>query len=596
MITKTGILRQINALSDTCCDEWLDFECKDGTLIEDVCNDIDAPINLELVIVLDGLKIIDYEVIDELGMMIDAPYKNIALVRPVRKADQITDRLWNELSSMAKAIEQAYSQYTEKFTVKVTPYALVDTHQPYDLSFNFQAPEVLRQMEEQNPEGFDSHNYFCGYGGYRSGLNGIANTGSWKAWVFVGDYYTFLHEIGHNFGLQHSTTEGNEYGGTDWQAKYLGYPNASHQMYLNLVPERGFKDIRESEALCLLPLDCKSVDLRNGEYLVARVFAQLTSNAISGREIVSYISARKTRIQDKYGQPSFQIDKVHIHQSDPPWRSTYRSKDIAVLSEGEEFVIPDTNARVIHQGSKNGVQRVAIVYDSDTIPFPADFPEWDDIPTEPLKDEHSGIWGDSRYKDQGFDIQINKEKEQAIAYWFTYDLDGNPLFYVFDGKVNDGSITGNVIRTKNGNESVIGNGILRFIDDDDGIIRLETSIHGRVHFRLKRFTPPRTGLLSGIWTTGKFEGFSSGIFQNEVNGVIVNSALFYRYNRDGSWLVFSGQLDNEYQIQFDVLRVDNSFFKCIHHGEVVRIGSSTLDIESMNINFEGKNLKLRRVL
>lgn len=499
-----------------------DFEKLSGEVTENIINEVEAPTEQLLAVELDGNHLVSFDVIGH--RMLGQREKRVALVRVVRSEDQV-ESAWEAIKTLAEYVE-TYTRQVNRIwdVVEVTPFVVIDTDQPMGLNFNFGTPNVQAQLAEQDPN-YERHNYWGGVGGGGSGLQGIAWTGSWKFWTFMtmGGRVT-VHELWHCFGLEHSWSGNDAYGGRDFQGKHPSTHNAAALMYLGQIQDHEIHDLDEGTSF-LIPVECGSTDARPGEYRAVRV---IRDNKIC------IVSVHKDDHQSAYGKGKLIDGALWVHTYDPANRPSYRTTMIGRFMD-TPIELPN-GATVSVTGRKNGVVRIAV--DSEQRP---EFPEWPEVPgdTYPISENTAGIWYSPEYTYQG--IRLHVEGTHVQGYWFTHLPEGGRVWLVLDGHINEGIVKLNVIRTDGRSQRSDGEARLVMTGPDRGLFKVRCKTFGIDHFYLERLSfMGEDHPLTGLFETGSLEGFSSVYIDGEIH------AYFFSYNALGhpDWSIYTGPMDD----------------------------------------------------
>ena len=193
---------------------------------------------------------------------------NVAIFKTIRE-DRLPGREEEELVKVNKAaayVQRRLRQISGKFwhvDVRGFVLPLLEGEAPPDRS-QWCEPAIARYMEAHPEEFEDFEPTKCHLWGNVSG--------DYCGWGQVGGKYsmtfsscgtrTMLHELGHNFGLRHSTSGGNEYGDTScWMGKGNRGFNSPQQHKLEIDTERETIYVNKSVELLLMPISYSQDDL-----------------------------------------------------------------------------------------------------------------------------------------------------------------------------------------------------------------------------------------------------------------------------------------------------------------------------------------------
>jgi hypothetical protein len=519
------------------------FVPEKGETIVGLTNEAEAPINKRIDVDIVDNVLVSYEWVGPVVMAFkEQTRKDICLAYVVKDAADINKAKHAHAKKMARAVELILSLMAHgKWDVTVTPY-VIQSDQVFGIyQFRWDHEDVKRQLKEQNPKDWDKHNYWCGMGGFHYTLGGIAYLNSDKAWVWAQEFLsTIIHEISHMLGASHSNSNaGTEYGGWDYMGNSSHILNAHHRCVVGLQDENYIAETEDSGTFFLPPIEVPENDLRNGEHSCIRI------RHAGNRYLVA---SRKAREQHYYGVHKTHADSLEVHRIPGAWRGG-PSESVARVPVGEKRAISE-GFEIQHDGWHEGVAKVRVIIDGK-IPESKDYPS--PLVTthgDPITENHSGLWDNDNYKHQGIDLFVH-DGNRITGYWYTYHPHGErgsalsgknngKEWFVLDGEIDPETniISVTIIQTKDRILKEVGYGTLR-LSGDQLLFRSYTENYGRDHWALKRTTTPREAP-SGLYTSGKFEGYSVAKYRDE-NKDPIYTVYYYGYSGGNlQWYVYQG--------------------------------------------------------
>lgn len=505
-----GTLRQTGS------ERWV-FLGFDGGVHDDLRNPNHAPKNIQISVRIVGDTIVQWDYTDAPVYSLDDTRKDIALLRVSETS--VPPGAAETLKETAAELEHRVRlQCHDQWDVTVTPYIILnDGKQSLGLyTYSFTHSDVQRQMQEQNPDGFDQHNYFGGMGGSSPGLNGIAFLGSGRFWIYTPDNVRVItHEFFHSVGGGHSTSPASEYGDTTaiLAKAYTGL-NVLKAILFDLIPPEMVEAVGGSVTRAIVPVETHPQDVRAGELYAAKVTG----------DRLYYISTRKTSNQSVLGTREHALYVHSWERGVGSPKSVYHGS----CSEGNTLDI-EPGLSVQYAGRKDGATKARIIVDSKTpedIPWPQAQPP---MPGDPITRDHAAVWESAA--GEGLDVLISGKK--LVAYWFTYHPRGphsagfnrrknGRRWFRIDGDIRGGFADCTIYSFAGGEQKTEGTGTIRF-DADTGLLRCYTEAYGRIHLHLTRVTTPKDS--QAVWESGQHQGFSISTWGDQT--------LAYWFGRQG---------------------------------------------------------------
>lgn len=563
--TKGYLALELGAIADDCVEceeEAYTFTTEAGNVL-DVCFDTEkqaeaTPLNTLIVLSLALQDDGTYHVspnppwFTKLETELPAPstVMNVAIFKTVHE-DRLPGKEEEELVKVNKAaayVQRRLRQISGKFwhvDVRGFVLPLLKGEAPPDRSQ--WCTDAIKRYREAHPEEFeDFEPTKCHlWGNVSSDYCGWGQVGGKYSMTFsTCGTRTMLHELGHNFGLRHSTSAGNEYGDTScWMGKGNSGFNSPQQHKLEIDTERETIYVNKSVELLLMPISYSQDDL------VARSY----------QHVIVPRGSRKYYIST-YASQSY----VQVHLAGP------KPDRIHQLKVDGEVTIEDFTVQVLER--RHGIWKVRIVLPDNIEPLPVEIPE-----TLPAKQEgttigpeHHGTWWDSRMSGQGFDLQHGK-----YLFWYAFDdtkLMGQPFpsrrFFI--SVIDESEIEFPIYTTENGTledpsireETLVGYGQLGFFDNDSGLFRYRfledrygKAVRGSI--RLERLTwtdRPESGTFWNAERDG--EGFSIQFLGDAI------AAFWYTYgppDRDHIGRIVDGNSTQRWYIMTGRPESDNTW-------------------------------------
>lgn len=554
MKSYIGILRlPIATTCDGKCETYpYEFWLDDGTVITNLknCQNIPLEVRIEILLDLETRDIKNWTYVDKIAASRHVMRKDIALMYIVDEESSINDALVSRVEETAKMVEHEYKKWAAGIWEEVTctPYVFASTCTKL-ISGNCWIP-MRNHANKVNPG--NRHNYWHIWGGTNWGFCGHGYINGTQSITYANcGFSTIIHEIGHNFGLHHSgANRGGEYGEPTWMGSSgsrHGF-NAAHLRHIGLVQNEEVEHVRQGDSKRVFltnPIVDRS-DMRDGEYKLV----QVTKNDLTRG--IGYFNNRMrgTAIQIYRPDPD-----TRFHQNS--WSKTWLIEEIF---PGEHLVL-DNGVYVRNDGIVNQTANVVVKWD-DSLADPADFVPEQVLPTDthPITEDITALWDQVGSEFQGFDIRYNKQRNTVLAYWYTYDSRNTAhrrndrRWYMLQGEVKNNIAHLKVYTTSRTNVGAsrnieeIGEATLYFPNGNTGMIRMQTSEHGRIHRVLNRISKNNSHPLYGVWDIeeNEKEGFSISVHEsNDPNDPRPN-VVAYWYTYTFPRIIVSGLYHQEW--------------------------------------------------
>jgi hypothetical protein len=411
---------------------------------------------------------------------------------------------------------------------------------------------------------------------------------------------TMIHELGHNFGLQHAAT-------IDKAGIYKEYGDESSIMGSNTVKglnspnvvQLGFENDREIDVI----LDSRQVLIAPIELNEHALHQQEYQNIIIKKDKSNdfYLSLRKPiGTSYVYFKPP---ETLYIHELDKERKTVRQLPDL----------LPGSN-----RGLSNGVKLEYIDFENDAakvnILFPSspitnvierpitEFPIT--LPTVSIADKHTGFWWNRFFVGQGFDLQIKNNR--MLLYWYTFNQkeEGSLRYYFSTCDLIDAKIGFDILTTDKGtfdnpklaNVKKIGRGQIYFFDTSRGVFNFNTEEHGRGSteiFPLAITNSVRTGAYYNPELSGS--GHTTHFIDNDKKCV----DLWYTYGPEkktfGAYIVTSQRwyISEGYKMDtvgdhggdlydMKISEIKGGNWLDVQKTEEIQIGTATLEFENNN--------------
>jgi hypothetical protein len=395
------------------------------------------------------------------------------------------------------------------------------------------------------------------------------------------------HETGHNHSLRHSGSydedgDNDNYGditclmgGSVFSLTGL---NSLKLQQLNLEAAREKHTIEASEQVLIAPIELPWNALRENEYQHIKVK--------NGSDV--NISMRKTK-GTKFPVATKYEGHLWVHTlvgAESKWHEP-------TVAPGEMRILPNGIGLVYHE-YKSETARVSFIFPDENgvdvippdIPMPSGFPP--SLPTASVEKHHSGNWYVPRYDGQGIDLHVRDD--DIAAYWFTFDDDGNPIYYYWHCSREKALDQFKIYRTFGGTwddpttyqKEYVGKGKIEFIDADTGFFHYNLpDIYGRGVMQIEPAALSQN-VINGLWfdPTKNGSGFTVQQFDN---GTF--SMLWYAFDNAGKqrWFTCTGSTD-DYQLSIrEIVGGEWLYFSDI---EKPVVGAAFVTLTPTTIEFE----------
>lgn len=347
----------------------------------------------------------------------DRADKHVALMRVLIPGEEETQRHHDEVEQAARFMETEYRRRCKgQWDVHITPYVL--TQYPYQRNVMGANWNWLRERIDGQP-------YLHGWGGtLPGGILGHAFISGGRAWTAGhARVETLIHEQGHCFGLNHSGTPTNEYGERGSYMASGGGRNgftAPHQRHLDWIdPEAVYQlDADSSAIVYLISADSDAQARDPGVFKAIAI-----QKGYRGGHFVGIFHGTLRMYTSEAGGSFSKTTMIQEH-----------SLGHRHILGGDEST-PELELIDI----RNGIYKVRVAWSQGMTapdqPWPVPVVADDAVL---LTSEHSGIYWQTELDGQGFDCWFLDD--QTVAYWYTYNDRGEPLWYLLQGGSPDGKV------------------------------------------------------------------------------------------------------------------------------------------------------------
>lgn len=419
------------------------------------------------------------------------------------------------------------------------------------------------------------HSSYCGlgnvYGDKSATYDGSGNCG----------LHTYLHEIGHNFGLHHANMEGKEYYDKSCimgMGPAINGINAYHIQKLKLYDERERINVNDSTMLLVAPVELPWHSLHDGEYQHVNVYRD-------GKDTV-YLSLRK-----KKGWPWTPREQehelfVHVRTEDN------KSDLIDTVWAGKSFTLPN-GVQVNYKEYKRECALIELIYPNSSstpaqLTIPAGLPKR--LGGSEPKDSSTGLWRDKRYSGQGLDLQVKNGR--IIGYLYSFNQwtgkysQSEQRWYMLDGKVGDNEIK--VYTTVGGTFDNPTTAVLKEIgvaqisvtSDDTATLLFDTDEHGRGCMYLSKIDHSKD---SGLFYDKAFtkSGFSVQFPAGQSSPEVVMYWYTYDNLKNQRWYYLAGEGGS-----LTIYEATGGFWCDYQKAEVTKIGVAEWEANQFAYHFD----------
>jgi hypothetical protein len=406
---------------------------------------------------------------------------------------------------------------------------------------------------------------YCGLadlGGNRAAVNSL-----YESQCNIG---TIAHEDGHSNNYGHSgtvkadgtTTEYGDdsciMGGGGATLKGLNSPKVV-QLNFDTLMERHI--VESSEQVLLSPIEHSWHTLHPNQYQHCVLRRQ-------GYDDV-YLSLRADRgVPFPYGKTG---SSVYVHTFTKKVTGQYypvnKSKLVRTLTPQENLYPMPNGWQVKYHEYDHDSQTARIsILTSNQEPMPDDLPMPVGFPT-PLDGAlvtpaFDGVWYNKRTNGQGLDIHIHESQQMMVLYWYTFDTDGHPIYYIGVSSLDGNKPLKFDIRTTTDGtwanpttyqSETIGEGLLYFFDETRGVFVYRTLEYGNGSIEITPAAPLGHTMWDGAWYDKEMNGsgFTVQLLQDvpTADGLIdVLSMYWYSFDPHGNqiWFMCTGQWSDEH--------------------------------------------------
>lgn len=395
--------------------------------------------------------------------------------------------------------------------------------------------------------------------------------------------HTVIHELGHNFGLNHANdhTDGEYRDKSCVMGMGPSIPglNAPHMLELGIETDRERIDINKSTQLLMCPVELPEHAMHEEEW-------QHVVLEKDGHDRL-YLSLRKDKGWPWLPGRQDENDLfVHYRKDGKTWLHS-------VLSPSETVKTLPNRVRLTYHEFANETARITLDYNDDVIitpvAMPTGFPEI--FTGAELGEQHSGLWYDRDLDGQGFQFLI--KNGFVIVHWFTYNVEeGSRRYYYGKAQLAEGSEEFDLYTTSNGdflsNDNAVvekvGQGQLYFTSKESGVFNYRTTEHGRGSVEIKPVALSNS-LYDGEWTGG----ITSSVFPH------LNKAIFFwstygkkltAYQRNGyetqRWFYCDTDKVEDNKYSGTIYETRNGKFMTPIKPDLVSVGTITVTFTSEN--------------
>lgn len=554
----------------------------------------DVPLYEVIEVIIDDGELVSWGHDTLSAKMISRSDKDVALIRIEDENYVPTPQDQDRVNARAKQLQDEYRRISAARPGHWTNVSVTGYVYPTDMTPGFYTMDWRRLKREINELYDQDHYYIHTLGGEEAGTNirGRATLGGYYGCTYWGGMETVIHEQGHMFGMNHSSTPAREYGETKvWMGNGNSRDNfnAPHIHYIGLMDDSEVEEVlpTQSKEIFLVQSDLQPQALRSREMKMAFVPTTVAS-------------IRKLAV-------SFHDGKVDVHK---PYRENAHNFGhtslLKTLDVGESYIeeiegYGDIEIRFIEE--HEGCARVQIYNNTTMRPQSAgaftDYAEPDDAME--ISQIVEGIWDNPDWTVQGLHIHyLGEDRNQVLVYWLTWDYDYDPEWYMFVGDINDNNVArGEIftakynITTNNGPEVYsCGRAIIYWEDENNGMMKCYNSdFHNqRFAFPFARISRGIEDPINGYWHLENTprEGITVNINRNAAlvywcKYDFVPGSFSYGKNQD--WLMISGPtIDN-----MTVYRVEGGYRGVNADFTVEEIGTASITNQTFNVTVHGES-------
>jgi len=501
--------------------------------------------------------------------MSDQAPKYVGLFKMIRTSDseQEEERQWKNVRRRAAQLESYWRHQDPTWEYRARGYVIRYDGYVDPPSY---ARVAINEFWEEHGDADYPINDWIAWGWMRQKYCGLADLGGDRS--AVNSLYesscnigTIVHEDGHSDNYSHSgvlNEDGSEteygdgtciMGGGGNTLKGLNSPKVV-QLNFDTLMERHI--VEETEQVLLSPIEHSWHTLHPNQYQHCVLKKQ-------GYDDV-YLSLRADRgVPFPQSRPQYLY--AHVFK-----KLNYRqmpSKLAPIMYPREEpWVLPNGMVAHYHEYDNDSqTARVSILTSNqepmpDDLPMPVGFPK--PLDGASLTPAFDGVWYDKRTSGQGLDIHIHESQQRMVLYWYTFDTDGQPIYYIATADLDEGKpVKFKLLRTDGGtwetpkceNEE-IGDGELYFFDETKGVFLYRTPEYGNGSIEITPVAPLGHTPWDGAWYYKPMSGsgFTVQLLYNVPTGngpVEVLSMYWYSFDNEGNqiWFMCTGQYSEEHE-------------------------------------------------
>lgn len=477
-------------------------------------------------------------------------------------------------------IERFYRKYSrDKWDVVVGAFVFENNLMPEPPGYG-----VREILQEISLGGYDPNYYHVRSYHRHSSYCGLGNIHGDKSATYDGSgncgLHTYLHELGHNFGLHHANDEdGKEYYDKSdimGMGPAINGINSPQMLKLGLYDDRSRVDLNDSSCQLMVPIELPWHALNPNE----------TQHVVLRRDGMEALYASLRKDRGWPWSPREGENVLWIHRKTPEYKTEIVTK-----------VTPASSPKLLPNG-------VTVTYNNYYDECAKIFFQWPNqstpiedkerhvrfaprLPGSVPKETHSGLWHDPRFVGQGLHVMVKGSR--IVVYWYThtqwtskfstserrwYFMEGylgeeNLSIYTTDGGSFDDPRTFNLIN--------VGYGQISFFGPDSGSFRFYTADHGRGYMNLSpvSYAKRKYGLFYDQAKNG------SGFTKQELDSGL--AMYWFTYNQQGGqeWYMMLGGED-----EMTVYQVTDGFFLDYKKINAKPVGKAALHGNSFAYTFD----------